>query len=510
MAYILRSIPTGDNPLGISLNGLYLWVANSGSDTVSQIRWDGPSPVTNISIPVGDRPFGICSYGNYTWVANYDDNTVSQINCNTSKVVNTLNLTLGSQPYGIACSDQYVWIATNSDPGYIYQYDYTTSPPTPISYNDYPYIEIGINLQSISYDGTYLWVASSGDNSVYYIDYTQTTPLSTKITIPQSPPALNPYSIHSHSVIHFPVPTPNYSPYGIFSDATQKIVWVSATRGNNDNGGIFQIDWNNTPTISTVPVDVGIQPNNIFYDGKYLWVVNSNNPLVSATGSVSQLDYTTTPATVVSTLQLGIYPFSVASNGANVFVSVDDEGNYHVTQIYVSVPCFAKNTKILTDGGYKYIQDLRVGDLVKTFKNDYKPIKLIGTKEIYNPSSAERIKDQLYKCSTKDYNELFEDLIITGCHSILVGRFVDDKQRNKTIEVNGNTFVTDGKYRLPACADDRAQIYEKEGQFTVYHFALEHADEYMNYGVYANGLLVETCCEKYLRELSSMHLTELH
>ena len=74
------------------------------------------------------------------------------------------------------------------------------------------------------------------------------------------------------------------------------------------------------------------------------------------------------------------------------------------------------------------------------------------------------------------------------------------------IETNGNTFVTDGKYRLPACADNRAHIYQEKGQFAVYHFALEHDDEYMNYGIYANGLLVKTCCKKFLTELSNMKI----
>jgi hypothetical protein len=43
---------------------------------------------------------------------------------------------------------------------------------------------------------------------------------------------------------------------------------------------------------------------------------------------------------------------------------------------------------------------------------------------------------------------------------------------------------------------------------TIYHIALENDDYYMNYGVYANGLLVETCSKRYLKELSRMELIE--
>ena len=76
------------------------------------------------------------------------------------------------------------------------------------------------------------------------------------------------------------------------------------------------------------------------------------------------------------------------------------------------------------------------------------------------------------------------------------------------IEVYGNIYVTDRKYRLPACADPRASIYETPGTYTIYHLALENEDYDMNYGVYANGLLVETCSKRYLKELSNMTLIE--
>ena len=169
-------------------------------------------------------------------------------------------------------------------------------------------------------------------------------------------------------------------------------------------------------------------------------------------------------------------------------------------------PCFKEGSKILTDKGYLPIETLRKGDLVKTLKNGYKTIDMIGKRVINNPAIKERVKEQLYKCSKDKYPELTEDLVITGCHSILVDRFTSQKQREKVIEVNGDTYVTDKKYRLPACADERASVYENKGDFTIYHIALENSDYYANYGVYANGLLVETCSKRYLKELSKMEL----
>jgi len=175
-----------------------------------------------------------------------------------------------------------------------------------------------------------------------------------------------------------------------------------------------------------------------------------------------------------------------------------------ILEIELPIICFKKNTKILTNNGYKYIQDLKKGDLVKTLKHGYKPVYKVGHKQIHHKARESRVKDQLYRCSQEKYPELFEDLIITGCHCILVDGFVDENQRQKTIDINGHTYVTDNKYRLPACADYRATVYETAGEYTIYNFALENDDYYMNYGVYANGLVVESSSKRFMTELSGM------
>jgi hypothetical protein len=172
-------------------------------------------------------------------------------------------------------------------------------------------------------------------------------------------------------------------------------------------------------------------------------------------------------------------------------------------------PCFLEGTKILcfenNQEAYRPIENLRKGDLVKTIYNGYMPIHMIGTTSIYNPGNNYRITNRLYKCSREKYPTLFEDLYITGCHSILVPRMTNDQWEN-TKAVNGDVFVTDNHFRLLACADEKAEPYNKEGFMNIYHIALEHNDYYMNYGIYANGLLVESCSKRYLTELSTMRI----
>jgi len=188
-----------------------------------------------------------------------------------------------------------------------------------------------------------------------------------------------------------------------------------------------------------------------------------------------------------------------ASGGSQIFV-------YNLTDY--SLVCFKEDSLILTDQGYRPVQDLRKGDMVRTSLNGYIPIDMIGKRDIYHPASQERIKDQLYECSPANYPDVFEPLVVTGCHSILVFPFASEEQRQKTIEVNGDAYVTDHKFRLPACVDERATVFNKPGNYTIYHFALDNDDYYMNYGVYANGLLVETCSKRYLTELANMELIE--
>jgi hypothetical protein len=171
-----------------------------------------------------------------------------------------------------------------------------------------------------------------------------------------------------------------------------------------------------------------------------------------------------------------------------------------------NVVCFKEGSQILTNDGYRPVEELRKGDLIQTVEHGFLAIDTIGKREIVHEALNERIKDQLYRCNHED---VFDELVITGCHSILVEDFFSDEQREKTMKHNkGRVFITDNHYRLPAFLDDRASVYEPAGTYTIYHFALENEDYYMNYGVYANGLLVETCSKRYLKEKANMTLIE--
>jgi hypothetical protein len=178
-----------------------------------------------------------------------------------------------------------------------------------------------------------------------------------------------------------------------------------------------------------------------------------------------------------------------------------------------SVPCFGENTKILcfnsekSEEEYIQIKDIRKGTLVKTVMNGYVAVDAIGKSTIHSYANNERIKNRLYKCTKENYPEIVEDLILTGCHSILVD-YLTEEQREKTIEELQQVYITDRKYRLFTFLDPHAEPYQVAGELPIYHFALENENFYMNYGVYANGLLVESCSKRYLKNISGMTLIE--
>jgi surface protein len=252
---------------------------------------------------------------------------------------------------------------------------------------------------------------------------------------------------------------------------------MSLGEGSYFQSGDYQLYYDNNPFSSVVT-----------YDNTVDNVIDFTNLVFSTTGNNLPL----------------VLKYTAPSGGVGDPVDI---ATYYLNAYPNTIVCFKEDTKILTDKGYIPIQDLRNGNMVKTLTNDYKPIFMIGKREIYHSALEERIKDQLYKCTKDNYPEIFEDLIITGCHSVLVDNF-KGQQRENTSKLLGKIFSTGKKYRLPVCLDEKALVYEKEGVYTVYHLALENENYTWNYGIYANGLLVESCSKRYLKEMSSMTIIE--
>ena len=293
--------------------------------------------------------------------------------------------------------------------------------------------------------------------------------------------------------------------------------WSDASANASLTGTPTSISTNNPGTTWTM-VTAGTQyvlsaynaalysPSSATWDANWN-IVYTSAPGLFQSGYTYKLLYSTTGNTGIARVFVskGTEPFYNSYN-SNTFTLTNTAGDgvisatinasTGVLSFILAYPCFLEGTKILcfenNEEVYRPIESLQKGDLVKTIYNGYMPVNMMGTTKVYNPGNDYRTVNRIYKCPKENYPTLFEDLYITGCHSILVPAMTDDQWEN-TKAINKTIYVTDNHFRLIAYADEKAEPYNKEGFMNIYHVALDHHDIYMNYGIYANGLLVESC-----------------
>jgi hypothetical protein len=161
--------------------------------------------------------------------------------------------------------------------------------------------------------------------------------------------------------------------------------------------------------------------------------------------------------------------------------------------------CFNEGTKILTlnkilEEEYLLIENLRKGDLVKSYKHGYRKIDLIGKNPMIN--NPEKYNECMYKMEKTDDNGLLDDLIVTGGHAILVDDLGSFKKEND--ELFGTTPMIDNKYLLLSAVSKDFVKLENTNLYTYYHFTLENnGNDDERFGVWANGILTETSSKNH-------------
>jgi len=166
--------------------------------------------------------------------------------------------------------------------------------------------------------------------------------------------------------------------------------------------------------------------------------------------------------------------------------------------------CFDESTEILCldenlEEVYLQISELKVGDFVKSFKHGFRRISTI-----YKNSLINNIND-FHSCMflmPKNEN-MTKDLIVTGGHSILVDNMTDDEIiKNSKLFKNSDTPKIDDKHLLLAGASEKFTALDNNNEYTFYNFCLENeGDDELRYGVWANGVLVETPAIQFLKDI---------
>lgn len=213
-------------------------------------------------------------------------------------------------------------------------------------------------------------------------------------------------------------------------------------------------------------------------------ITTSSYSIVNPTGNIT-IDSTYGIISTISSTPVNTYTLYVRSSGYNYTVYT-----LNVTNLI----CFLKGTTILCGNGeYRKIEDLKQGDLVKTYLHGNVQVDKVRHTSIHHSQNSHK-RDQLFVYRKENNSFLTDDLVLTGGHSVLVDALTE-KELKDLIQFHENViYTTDDKIRLLSCIDQRAVPYEKEeSDEIIYHLSLDHTDPDKNYGIWANGMLAETC-----------------
>jgi len=305
------------------------------------------------------------------------------------------------------------------------------------------------------------------------------------------------------NVVGFMIPqgdiVPGSSPLGVYyKEFTDTYVVVYNCYWYNVSSTVYQV-------MITINLSNHASPGNFRYDFGTI----EDNVRVTAIGysfgSGNATDFDTNADLTVDTEYTSpASPFQTITNTQSQF---SNKALIFSSTGGSDVNCFGPGTEILcqVDGSDVYLplEEIHTGEtLVKTADDGYKRIYAIMHRSA-KPSSS-KVQNRLFRCSHVQYPErVTRDLILTGGHSVLVDELSDDqKLRMAAVYGNDRIFITGsriGKYRLLACADDHFEeipAAEITGDMkNVWHVVLENESEFANYGIYANGMIVESCSE---------------
>jgi hypothetical protein len=245
---------------------------------------------------------------------------------------------------------------------------------------------------------------------------------------------------------------------------------------------------------------IGSHTNGFFY----VSIIKDGTQINLGNGTNIQTNYSDINVNYQSNQPLNFVNRSYNIPGTYVFnlwfnIGAPDYYQFSVYETTISISptaCFNEGTKILClnknfEEEYIPIEYLKKGDLVKSYKHGYRKIDLIGKKIMIN--NPDRFNECMYKILKTHNNELTEDLIMTGSHSILVNDLGNlEKENNRLLNTRRSQKIDDKYLLLTAMLKDAIKL-ENTNLYTYYNFILENnGDDNERFGIWANGILTET------------------
>jgi YVTN family beta-propeller protein len=289
------SVGTAPTDVAMSPNGSYIYVANSGSNSVSVIQTSDNTVTATIAVN-GPEKLVVSPDGAYVYVTTFSNSQAAVSIIQTSDNTVSGTIALNHRLDGIAVSPNGTSIYTTYDTSYTFQ-DHlyvhgTISIINASSHNLTGTILFDDYLQGVatSSDGAYLYQAISDDS-----DTTQGSVsvirLSDRATIKTLTVGSNPQDL------------------AVSSNGA----YVYVTNYDSDTASVIQTSDNTvaaTVTVGDKPYGVAVSP-----DRAYVYVANSGSNTVSV--------IRTSDNTVVNTLTVGTNPYSlvVSTDGTSLYVA---------------------------------------------------------------------------------------------------------------------------------------------------------------------------------------------
>ena len=166
--------------------------------------------------------------------------------------------------------------------------------------------------------------------------------------------------------------------------------------------------------------------------------------------------------------------------------------------------CFIENTQILTNNGYKNIQDLSTNDKIYTTEG-YFNLKYLGFNYINIV-----FFDKIYV-----YKNDFKDLYVMEGHSFLFKNTENlfNENYDEKIYLQMGSLIVDKYIKILAkdliyCSIAKYEDIKNlvnQNHVKYYHIVLDNNNDEKQYAIYANSILTETMCEKYFLNNSELH-----
>jgi serine/threonine-protein kinase len=234
---VVDTIPAGDGPDGIAVDGNNVWVSNSRGNTLTRLDAALGSALGD-RVAVGTNPDEVEAADGVVWVSNTDDGTVTRFDVGSGE---TTTVAVGAGPEGLSLGGQLLWVA-NGDSDTVSRVDRAAATllDPPIAVQNKP-IGIFVGKQTV-------WVTNSFSGTVTRIDSSTAEVLGTTDFIAKN----------IRSVIEA---------FGF--------VWVTSAI---DGGTVTRLD-PETGEIVGRPLRLGDRPKEMAVAAGFLWVVNerSNN-----------------------------------------------------------------------------------------------------------------------------------------------------------------------------------------------------------------------------------------